>query len=438
MEISKSTRITLLVFFFIGIFVELAMQSFWLGKFGPYISPIVWFLGGLTTCVAAFFLIAFKKSPSSISLDYYQRYNNALMILSVTLFSALTIAAFLSGIFHKYPSDPAYSDILPSLEAYVRRFLSGANVYDPIVFSTWTVLPTYFPLMWMPYCFSELLHIDYRWTAYLVFVIAIYLCNLKMVRYDTPYAEAGIKAMMPFLFILAILQYQEHEFGYAVELLPIGFYLILTLSIFNRSRMLMSLGILLCLLSRYAFTLWLPVYFLVIWMEWGFKEMFRVGIVAFIGVLFLYVFPFLSKDWTILTDGLAYYDKTALDQWFTQSWQAADAKPHHLNRGMGFAIYFYDFVGGEVVDRLALNKIVHRLVALVVAILIFSGYFFWRKKGLNVKVYLIIALKFYLLFFYGLFQVPFGYLFMLPLFMSFPLIYMIPIRKGRFWALKEG
>ncbi len=438
MELSKSKRVSLLVLLFLGVFIELAMQTFWIGKLGLYWSPVVWLAGGVMTCVAAFYLVGFKKSPSAVSLDYYQRYNNALMILSVTLFSALVIAALLMGVFQKYPSDPMGSDILPSLEAYVRRFLSGEKVYAPIEFPGWTVAPTYFPMLWMPYTFSELLHIDYRWTAYLVFVISIYLYNLKMVRYDTPYAEAGIKAMLPFLFILTFIIHREHAFGYAVELLPIGFYLILTQSVLNRSRFLMGMGILICLLSRYAFTFWLPVYFLIIWLEWGFKDLFRVGMVVLIGVLILYVFPFLSKDWSILTNGLAYYEKTAVGQWYPQSWDAPGAIPHHLSRGLSFAVYFYELAEGSVEEKLALNKMVHQLVCLLAAILILLGYFFWRKKGLNIKMYLIITLKFYLLIFYGFFQVPFAYLFMLPLFLSFPLIYNIPIRKGRFWALKEN
>lgn len=431
-------RISLLVVFLVGVLIELAMQTKYIRYFGPHLSPVVWLAGGLLSCGAAFFLIGFKKSPSPISLDYYQRYNNALLILSVTLFSALTIATFLTIIFQKYPSDPMGSDILPSLEAYVRRFLAGDKVYAPMEFPGWTVLPTYFPMMWLPYCFSELLQIDYRWTAYLVFVIAIYMYNLKMVRYDTPYAEAGIKALLPFLFLLAFVNYRELVFGYAVELLPIGFYLILTLTIFNRSRFLMAMGILICLLSRYAFTLWLPVYFLVMWMEWGFKDMFKVGMTVLVGVLILYIFPFLSKDWTILSDGLAYYDATAVGQWHRQGWEAPGARPHHLDQGMGFAVYFYDFAEGALEDKLALNKIVHRVICAIAALLIFLGYLRWRKKGLNVKIYMIIALKFYLMIFYGFFQVPFSYLFMLPLFLSFSLMYNIPIRKGRFLALPNN
>ncbi len=173
-------------------------------------------------------------------------------------------------------------------------------------------------------------------------------------------------------------------------------------------------------------------------MEWGFRDLTKVSIWVLVGVLILYVFPFLAKDWSIFTNGLKYYGDTAIGQWHPQGWQAAGEKPFHLNRGMSFAIYFYDFAGGTLEDKLALNKLVHIVACALAAILILVGYFSMRKRGLNSTVYLIIALKFYLLIFYGFFYVPFGYLYMLPLFLSFPIIYLIPLRKGRYLALSNN
>ena len=438
MERTKTGQVTAIIILLAGMLMELGFQTFWLEGSDPYVNPFLWLLGGLMTCGAAFYLIGFKKRPAAISLDYYQRYNNALLILSVTLFSALMIGFFLSDIFYRYPSDPMTSDILPSLEAYVRRFLSGEKVYAPIPFPGWTVNPTYFPMMWLPYCFSEWLQMDYRWTAYIIFVIAIYLYNLKIVRQDIPYIESALKALVPFLFLLAFVNHREIVFGYAVELLPVGFYLILTLTIFNQSRFLMAVGILLCLMSRYAFTFWLPIYFLVIWLEWGFRDLLKVGLTVLAGVLLIYVLPFLAKDWTIFGKGLAYYNATAVGQWYTQAWQETGAKPHHLNQGLGFAIYFYDFLEGSVEERLRLNRMWHLIACGIAALMILATYFFYRKKGLNSKIYLIIALKFYLLIFYAFFQVPFSYLYMVPLFLSIAILYNVPFKRGRFISLPNN
>ncbi len=423
----KYQRIAAIVLI-IATFLELAIQTFWRNKLGNYWSPAFWLFFGVLGCAATLYISGFRKSPVPINLDYYKRYNNALLILSVCLFGTVIIAFLLSPIFNEWPVDANSSDIIPSLELYVKRLLGGEKVYAPMEFPGWTVDPTYFPLLWAPYIFSEVLHIDYRWTAFLVFIVGVYLYSLREVRYQIPYTEICIKALLPFLFVLSFIIYQRQTFGLTVELMPIGFYLILSLTIFTRTRFLMGMGILICLLSRYAFTLWLPVYFLMMWMELGFKNMFKTGLVVLVGVILLYVIPFLWGDWEIFTKGLAYYGKTAVGQWYPQGWQAAGDKPWHLTRGMGFAIYFYDFLEGAPEAKLAVNKFWHLIGSTIAAAMILGGYLYWRKKGLNRRIYAIVALKFYLLIFYGLFQVPFSYLFMLPLFMSIPLIFHVPFR----------
>ena len=410
----------------LGIYLELAYQTFSLGASGLHLSPIYWLLGGLLTCGGAFYLAAFSN-------DIPQASDSLLLRISISIIcfglGAWYIGSWLSEVFAAYPIDPKSSDIVPSLQLYVRRWLAGETVYAPFQFPGWVVLPTYFPLLWMPYAFSEILQIDYRWTAYLVFLIALAAWNWRLIRQQVPLWELVIKVLFPFAMLHYFLLHSEKMFGFSVELLPIGFYLILALSIFHRSRWLMALGILLCLLSRYAFTFWLPVYLLLLWIERGFKTTLQVGLYTLLGVAALYIIPFLIKDPTILTNGLAYYAKTAETQWELQSWQQEGNVPYHLGRGLSFAIYFYDHHAYTVMDRLASNRKAHLLACTLAALLLLAGYFIFRKRGLNVKIYLLIGLKFYLLIFYGFFYVPFSYLYMLPFFLTIPILYSIPIAK---------
>jgi len=422
MNLNITNRKLWIIVLAIGVITELGCQTLWKGSLGSHLNPFIWLIGGLLTVLAAFKLLAFSPpEPARVTTTSSQ----TLIIFFTAGIAIPLIAALLYPIFQQYPSDPGHSDILPSLEFYVRRFLSGETVYAPMKFPTWVVHPTYFPLLWMPYIFSELLQIDYRWTAYLVFLIPVMVYIFRLQKQQLSPLEAFIKAALPFALVYAYIATTPKVFGHAVELLPIGFYLILSLSVFSRYRWLMGLGILLCLLSRYAFTFWLPLYLLIIWIERGFKEVFQVSLYVLAGVVVLYIIPFMSKDWGMLTRGLAYYADTAVGQWYPQGWQSPGDKPFHLNQGLSFAIYFYDFVPGEVMERLALNRKVHLLACGLAALLIAAGYFFYRKKGLNVKWYMLIALKFYLLIFYGFFYVPFSYLFMLPMMLSLPLIYGI-------------
>jgi hypothetical protein len=410
----------------VGMYLEVAMQTFWLNKYGMYNSPIVWMTAGMLTCLAAFMLIGFKKPVLENKLKSlkWQRY---LIVLLVFTFGAIWCGVRLDKVFQDFPIGPKASDIIPSLEMYVQRFLSGETIYKSLPFDGYEVDPTYLPLMWAPYSFSEILKIDYRWTAYVVFLIPILIYSIQLAKSKTNVVELIIKTLIPFLFLYSFTQNAKGTLGYAVELLPVGFYLLLTLTIFHKNRYLMALGILLCLLSRYAFSFWLPLYLLIYWVEKGFKNVFTVSLSVGIGVLLLYIIPFLSKDWTLLSKGLEYYAKTAEGQWQTQPWQASGEKPYHLSKGLSFAIYFYDYKPYTVEDRLKFNRKAHLAVSAFAAFLLGLGYFFFRKRGLNTKMYLLIGLKFYLLIFYGFFYVPFSYLYQLPLFLSVAILYNVPL-----------
>jgi hypothetical protein len=419
---------TLVILLGVAVYWELGYQTFWQNYHGMYRSPAIWMASGLMVCLISFLLIGFKKKEEIINTrEKPIIWLRSLVIFGLFLYGAIWCGIRLEPIFQEFPVDAKISDIIPSLEMYVQRLLGGETVYKPLPFEGYEVNPTYFPLLWAPYIFSEVLNIDYRWTAYGVFLLALFFYNLKLLKSETGLLEAAVKIFVPFYFIYQFILHAKGTFGMAVELLPIGFYLLLTLTIFHRNKYLMAIGILLCLLSRYAFTFWLPLYLLIYWIEKGFKNVFTVSMYVVAGVLLLYVLPFLSKDWTILTKGLDYYEKTAVGQWETQPWQAPGDKPHHLTKGLSLAIHFYDKAEGEVSERLALNRKVHILACAIAAFLLGFGYFLFRKKGLNTKIYLIIGLKLYLTIFYGFFYVPFAYLFMLPLFMSLAILYNLPL-----------
>ncbi|MBL7775518.1 MAG: hypothetical protein JNK89_05915 [Saprospiraceae bacterium] len=413
---------------FAGMFIELAMQTFWQNKLGMHQSPILWLVSGISVCMAAFALVGFKPTTSADNAIPGSKQRKWVVTASFLL-GAIWCGVRLYHVFQRFPIDAKASDIVPSLQMYVQRFLAGEPVYQPLPFEGYQIDPTYFPMMWAPFSFSEILKIDYRWTAYAVFLIPIILYSIRLVKSNTPVFESAIKTLIPFVFLYDIAQNASGTLGLAVELLPVGFYLLLTLTIFHKNRYLMALGILLCLLSRYAFTFWLPLYLLIYWVENGFKNVFKVSLSLLAGVLLLYVLPFLSKDWTSLSKGLHSYSNTATAQWQTQAWQAPGAIPHHLSNGLSFAIYFYEYKPYELADRLLFNKKVHLAACISTAFLLGLGYFFFRKKGLNTRMYLLIGLKFYLLVFYGFFYVPFSYLFQLPLFLSIAILYHIPLTQ---------
>ena len=413
----------------LGLVLELGCTTWWKDLLSVYLNPVLWLTGGLLVACCSFYLLQTRSSITGAAGATTRRSPAATWPVWV-LFGLLVAGAAhrLHGIFLAYEPGPLASDIYPSLQFYVQRLLAGETVYAPMEFPGWTVLPTYFPMMWLPYVPAELLGFDYRWCAFGAFVVVLVWYQMRMLRRTTsPWQRLGLTGY-PFLVLFSYFATEPQAFGFAVELLPTAFYLLLCLTIWHRRPWVMALGILPCLLSRYGFTFWVPVYALLVWSERGFPAVLRTGAVLALGVLLLYVLPFLSKDWTILQDGLRYYQKTAVGQWYPQGWQEAGTPPAHLYRGLSFAPYFYDDAALAVEDRLARNQTYHLLASGFAALLLLVGYYFIRKKAGDLRWYLLCGLKLYLVVFYSFLYVPFAYLYMLPLLLSVALLHELAYR----------
>jgi len=298
-------NILLVLLFFVGLIGEIFFETFCQGCLGAHKSPVVWLFCGLLSTFAAWGLLVNHPDdiPTIDKNSFFDR--KSLICLATFLIAAVFFGLQLTDIFAKYEIGQYNSDVVPSIQMYVRRLLAGEFPYTPLVFDGWTVLPTYFPMMWLPYTFSEVLNIDYRWTAYLVFLLALSLYQFRMYRQDLPLGEMIFKALLPFLLLTPFLFRNEPFFGHSVELLPIGFYLFLFFGFFRINKpLLFATAIVFCLLSRYAFTLWLPLSMLIYWSEYGFKAVFRVSLYVLVGVMILYIIPFLSQDFNLVAAGL--------------------------------------------------------------------------------------------------------------------------------------
>lgn len=412
----------------IGLYGELILQTEMRNQYGAYRSPAYWLLYSLLFCAGAFYHLR-KDSALTLPVGSFRFPLRKIITAVVFLGLAAWGATKMLPIYATYPITPEQSDIIPNLELYVRRMLAGEFPYTPMVFETWTVLPTYFPMMWLPYTFSELLHIDYRWTAYLGFLLVLAVWMWTLLRRNTQtLPEILLKLGLPFLLLSYFFDYEPKVFGHAVELLPIAYYWILCLGLMNKNRLwFFALGIVCCLLSRYAFSFWLPLTLVIFWIEYGFRKTLRLGLWCIGGVLLLYVIPFLAQDWSILTDGLAYYKTTAIRQWSIQGWQQVGEKPYHLFQGLSFSGWFYNNTPGTALDKMSAARAAHAIVSFAAAAALAAGYFLIKKYRLttDIRLYLMIGLKFYLTWFYGFIYVPFGYLFMVPLFIGVAIVFEI-------------
>jgi hypothetical protein len=286
-------------------------------------------------------------------------------------------------------------------------------------------------MQYLPFIAAELMGIDYRWLAYLSFIIILLLWVKKVLVHESQVNEISIKLIAIFAGMILLHKYDWSSFAFSLELIDVAFYLFLALSFFARDWRIKAIAILFCLLSRYAFVFWLPLYVVSYYIEHGKKEAFKIAGLVVLGVVVLYVLPFMTKQPTLFFDGLKYYDKTAIGQWEDiPSWYQEVGKPFTLTRGLSTSIYFYDFWNGDLLAKLSAARKVHTILCLLSVV--FMGFLYWRwrkRSDFNYGGFLLLSLKFYFIFFYGFFYVPFAYLYFIPLFFSLAILFKVSFTK---------
>lgn len=341
--------------------------------------------------------------------------------LAVILLGLFWNSSTLYQIIAETPILAEQSDIIPSLQYYVQRLIAGDKVYAPMPFHGYEVLPTYFPMMWLPYIIPEVMGIDYRWLP----LLAFYAIYAHIVFYTTDEKQSIfyviIKSLLPALAIYFIAKHDVSVFKYSVELLPISYYLLLIYGLYKKNPWLIGAALAFCTLGRYAYSLWIIPFIVIIWYAKGFSYLLKIGGTGIAALLILYFIPFFMHDPDILFDGLAYYKTTVESQWVTQSWQAEGAIPYHLDRGLSLSHWYYTHIEGSHLDKLSIATRDQSIAIFLTALLLTSIYFLRSRfhKTLAWNHYLIYSLFLYLCVFYSFITVPFSYLFLLPLMVGF-------------------
>jgi hypothetical protein len=205
-----------------------------------------------------------------------------ILLLYLLLSSILSIMIY--PLLKQNPPNPMQSDVIPTIQILVQRVLHGQWVYAPIEFPGWTVNNAYLPLQYLPFVISELLHLDYRWLAYFIFVLCIGVWLIRMTQ-----QQSGIQIYAKLLFAFAclamLIRFNKSSLIYSLELIDVAFYFLLALSFFIKDWRFKTFAILCCLLSRYAFIVWLPFYAVSFFLEKGSRQMFLISIGVLSGVV---------------------------------------------------------------------------------------------------------------------------------------------------------
>ena len=395
---------------------ELLLITYWNDIVGPYVNPILL----LVTSLAIAFVYYKSARPAAEARDLKHRRvvrgGQTLVFLLLSGLMAYKVYR-INLLFPVDASDATRSDVIPTLILFAQRFVGGDFPYTTMVFPSHQLFPTYLPFTWLPYSVAELWKFDYRWIPFAAYWIAAlyFLIKSSSGRYVfSTIVERIAVPLFPILVWCMIVSEDDNTIKDTVEALIAAYYLFLAISIRNRNMVLMSIALSLCLLSRYSVLVWVPLAFLVLL----FKEKKQLAIVVSILTTFLVAFywlPFLRIDPELFEKGYKYYTSAAIGEW---SVAVNNNGYWHMGNGLGFTKWAISLMPNSSVETMVEKYKLLHLIMIGGTAGILSLYFLLKFKQIELRKYLLFSLKVYMTVFYTFVQVPYKYLFIVPIVIS--------------------
>jgi len=339
------------------------------------------------------------------------------LVLNVIWILGLIIVTIKSSkIFEQWPIDiyeGGSSDIIPQIGWMVKRLLDGEFPYRLITAWPHHLFPTYQTFQWVPFTIAEVFNFDYRWIPFVFFSLSLILFQKQNISSSSGFIFKIIFSALPWILLEVFINHNLWQYAHTVETLIVAYYLLFLITIFHSSIFLKALATVLCLLSRYSIVLWLPLFFLSILYENKFKAR-NYAVFVICGIALFYVLPFMLIDPMVFNKGYAYHTQAAYHLWS----KTGINFPHIVYEGVGVAGFFYDFIEGDTDLRLTILKRVHLILLAGFMILSTLIFIFCNKRIVRKRLFLLGTLKIYLAIFYSFLQLPFHYLFIVPLFVS--------------------
>ncbi len=372
------------------------------------ISPLLILLIGV---VIAFYPLYNKPNEAVISIEKLNKKHRIIAWLGIVCLFILFVL-WANTLYLKMPIDVKCSDIIPCIQVfYVERFVRGEFVYTPVPFQDGSGMftPNYLPAHWFPFVIARKFYFDYRWVALLVYYVGVIIYSYFILKAKKIKLNTLFKLLLPFILLFFILKFEEATFSCTVEIMIVGYYLILSTFLMQQSTVGIGLGLTLTILSRYAVLFYLPVAVVIGWVGKR-KQLFLITVITAVIILLCYVIPFLSKNWSMFSDSQIAYRKAAIGEWNGQSWQALGDRPCQLFKGFGFASWVYLISRDTLIAKISyLQNLFFIVLICIIGILTFINY--KKQKTVNHSFLQLASLKIILLVCFSFVSVPYSYLF---------------------------
>ncbi len=406
---------------------EILLLSVYRNIFGEFISPVIIFILGLS--IGLLPLLFFRKKNLENNYKYYP-----IIIWQVVILSSLALFGFIitntlsQHIFNNYAISVEMSDIIPQIQKFVERAEHLWYPYKTISFPKYDLFPTYLPLHWAPFIISDKLHFDYRYLANgVLFLSLIFLFYQIIKSHITAFIEKLILIILPFVGIYTFINFDNISIGVSVEQMIMGYYIFLaTVLVTQKNIYFRSGAILVCLLSRFSFLFWVPLFLYSVFIFEGKKPFLKAILILIIGVLLLYIIPFALKDPSVFLKSQASYMNGTLGEW------NRNPSPH-LNNGLGLSNYFLNFLQGSNTHKIHILQLT--LIGISILAMLGLGFYLNKnKEKLDTKIFNVASLKIMLAIFYAFVQIPYSYLYLVPMGVSF-IVLFASFNKKEFCSL---
>ncbi len=365
----------------------------------------------LTGLAIAFTLLArFYKKSISIAETPKSKANAIQVLVYITLFafSAFYIGqAVVLPWLEKIKIDRNNSDIVPMIQYMEGNFMKHISPYKPVnFFGTWGT-PTYLPMHWLPFIIPDLLGIDFRWLPYTLCAASLLIILARALR-KTQNSLFGFLFSAATFYALWIIPNNGHTIiTDTIEILIACYYMFMIVGCNMRKGYFAGIFIAFCLLSRFSLVFWVPLYAFILFTGGQKKILLQAAGTAFVWVLLLYVVPFLSNDWGLLTKGQGGYLEAAKFEWGRDDWNGL---PLHLYSGVGFAYYFLSHLPSlDLEHKIKLFQKFQLALPILTSIGLGTWYYF-NKRKIDFRIFLMVSFKAYFTVFLFFIQVPYIYL----------------------------
>ncbi|MFK7972511.1 MAG: hypothetical protein AB8F95_19225 [Bacteroidia bacterium] len=413
------------------VMLEIGLITVYQNHFGWYWSPAIFTLSSLAIGIIPLYISTRDKSLANSGAHLAGSANvRLILIAAVGLIGAFYTLSWMLPIWEAHPIKVSESDVIPSVQLFAQRLMGGADglpVYAPYDGFGYRLDPTYLPFQWLPFVISEKLGVDPRWVPIGTWLIGQAFFLAYLVKRKLSIVWTLLIAALPFIILELINRAQPNMLYQTIELMDVGYYMFLGWSLLRGGLAAKGVGFILTLLSRFSHIFWAPFYFLGLFLTNQKAKSIKLGVMILLGIILVYIVPFLSQDWESFTRGQGHYTRAALGAW-SISWDDSPI-PSDLRHGAGLAIFF--FQGDEVPleDQINTLRTLHLGFSIGMALLVGLGYLFYFKHRLQAEYYFLFGLKIYFAIFYGFIQVPYTYLYQVPVFLS--LLVLVAAGGGR-------